>query len=74
MNTEWTCLDALGQQWARDVFVDGRVKVREIMFLEQKWFELSIGTETIHVFPSRVLSPLRDAVQTMMTIVEEDRR
>ena len=74
MKTEWMCQDALKQRWAREVFIESMVKVREIedRVLGQKWFELRVGRGLIYVFPSRILGPLSEAVQVMQSIVEEE--
>jgi hypothetical protein len=59
--------DGYHQRWFTELFVEGVVSVYEIEdeFMFQKWFELRIGREVIHI-PPTVLGPLQDAMQAMI--------
>lgn len=63
-NKRW---DGYHQRWTTELFVEGVVSVHEIedKFMFQKWFELRIGRQAIHIIPA-VLGPLQDALQAMI--------
>ena len=66
MKTKWKW-DGYHQQWTREVFIEGIVRVYEVKdkFLPQQWFVLQVERGMVNI-PPTALGPLQDAIQAMI--------